>query len=43
MDAPVWRPGFARYAAARLLLVANVQKTIRAGLGILGISAPVTM
>ncbi len=30
-------------AAARLLLVANVQKTIRAGLGILGISAPVTM
>jgi len=30
-------------AAARLLLVANVQKTIRAGLGILGIAAPDTM
>jgi arginyl-tRNA synthetase len=30
-------------AAARLLLAANVQKTIRAGLTILGISAPDTM
>ncbi len=30
-------------AAARLLLAANVQKTIRAGLGMLGITAPDTM
>lgn len=30
-------------AAARMLLAANVQKTVRAGLGILGIAAPATM
>jgi arginyl-tRNA synthetase len=30
-------------AAARLLLAANAQKTIRSGLGILGITAPETM